>query len=131
MAAASHTGAAVKKESTQTPSVPSKVAYTTKNEAPRHGNRAPRPGSSSTVPIHPSNPGLPWYMVMARYEVGVFQGWDQVAPLVLGVSSAVYQRQPSRAYAHAHFATARSHGDIWIIAHPEDDDDDDSDYYED
>ncbi|KAK0213553.1 hypothetical protein IW262DRAFT_1466861 [Armillaria fumosa] len=132
MAAASHTGAAVKKESTQTPSVPSKVTYTAKNEVPGRGDRAPHPGSSLTMPIRPSNPGLPWYTVTAGYEVGVFQGWDQVAPLVLGVSGTVYQRQPSRAYAHAHFTTARSRGDVWIIARPEDDDDDDdSNYYED
>ncbi|KAK0497917.1 hypothetical protein EDD18DRAFT_1351733 [Armillaria luteobubalina] len=120
MAAASHSGAAVKKESTA-PSVPSKVANTMKNQAPQRANR------------DPSNSRLPWYTVMAGYEVGVFQGWDQVAPLVLGASGTVYQRQPSRAYARAHFATARSRGDVWVIARPEDDDEDDEDshYYED
>ncbi|KAK0500245.1 hypothetical protein EDD18DRAFT_1349118 [Armillaria luteobubalina] len=70
----------------------------------------------------------------AGYEVGVFQGWDQVAPLVLGVSGTVYQRQPSRAYARTHFATTRSRGNIWVITPPEDEDEDeedDSHYYED
>ncbi|KAK0475356.1 hypothetical protein EDD18DRAFT_1116060 [Armillaria luteobubalina] len=132
--ATSHTGGAVKKESTKIPSAPSKVANTAKNEAPGHGRCPPTPASSLTEPIRSSSSRLPWYMVMAGYEVGVFQGWDQVAPLVLGVSGAVYQCQPSRAYAHAHFATARSCGNIWVIAPPEDDnkdEEDDSHYYED
>ncbi|KAK0499345.1 hypothetical protein EDD18DRAFT_1349529 [Armillaria luteobubalina] len=132
--ATSHTGGAVKKESTKIPLAPSKVTNTAKNEAPGHGRHPPTPASSLTEPIPSSSSQSPWYMVMARYEVGVFQGWDQVAPLVLGVSGAVYQHQPSRAYAHAHFATARSHGNIWVIAPPEDEDEDkedDSHYYED
>ncbi|KAK0493096.1 hypothetical protein EDD18DRAFT_1108314 [Armillaria luteobubalina] len=131
-AAASHSGAAVKKESTA-PSVPSKVTNTTKNQAPQRADRDRRPGSTSTMPFQPLNSCLPWYTVTAGYEVGVFQGWDQVAPLVLGASGAVYQHQPSRAYARAHFATARSRGDVWVIARPEEDneDDEDSHYYED
>ncbi|KAK0470907.1 hypothetical protein IW261DRAFT_1572597 [Armillaria novae-zelandiae] len=129
-AAASHTGAAVKKEFTQTLSAPCKVASTSEIElgqVPGCGNCPP---TNSALPIRPSTPRLPWYMVTVGYEVGVFQGWDQVAPLVLSVSGAIYQRQRSRAHAHAHFAAARSHGDVWIVAWPDEDDEDDSYYYD-
>ncbi|KAK0478569.1 hypothetical protein EDD18DRAFT_1364718 [Armillaria luteobubalina] len=125
----------IKKESTETPSAPSKVTNTTKNEVPGRGRHPPTAGSSSTEPIRSLVSQLPWYTVMAGYEVGVFQGWDQVAPLVLGVSGTIYQRQPSCAYACAHFATARSRGNVWLIACPKDNDndneEDDSYYYED
>ncbi|KAK0477413.1 hypothetical protein IW261DRAFT_1566320 [Armillaria novae-zelandiae] len=129
-AAASHTGAAVKKEFTQTLSVPCKVASTSKIElgqAPGHGNCPP---TNSALPIHPSTPRLPWYTVMVGYEVGVFQGWDQVAPLVLGVSGAIYQHQCSRAHTCTHFAATRSRGDVWIVTRPNKDDEDDSYYYD-
>ncbi|KAK0465845.1 hypothetical protein IW261DRAFT_1426995 [Armillaria novae-zelandiae] len=129
-AAASHTGAAVKKEFTQTLLVPCKVASTSKIElgqAPRCGNRPP---TNSALPIHPSTPRLPWYTVMVGYEVGVFQGWDQVAPLVLCVSGAIYQHQCSCAHTRTHFAAARSCGDVWIVARPDKDDEDDSYYYD-
>ncbi|KAK0464002.1 hypothetical protein IW261DRAFT_1575557 [Armillaria novae-zelandiae] len=53
------------------------------------------------------------------YEVGVFQGWNIVAPLVLHVSSPIYQRHPSHATALTHYAEALENGDVEIVPRDE------------
>ncbi|KAK0505460.1 hypothetical protein EDD18DRAFT_1344282 [Armillaria luteobubalina] len=54
--ATSHTAiGAVKKESTNTPLVPSRLTNTTPNEVPRYGRHPPMAGSSSTEAIWSSS----------------------------------------------------------------------------
>ncbi|KAK0491898.1 hypothetical protein EDD18DRAFT_1358329 [Armillaria luteobubalina] len=63
---------------------------------------------------------MPWYTVTVGYEVGMFQGWNLVAPLVLCVLSPVYQCHPSRASAMAHYAETLKNDDVEIVPHDED-----------
>ncbi|KAK0498120.1 hypothetical protein EDD18DRAFT_1103727 [Armillaria luteobubalina] len=65
---------------------------------------------------------LLWYTVIVSYDVGIFQGWDQVAPLVLGVPGAVFQRHSSLASAHAHYSNAMSQDDVEVVPRPSNDD---------
>ncbi|KAK0465751.1 hypothetical protein IW261DRAFT_1427074 [Armillaria novae-zelandiae] len=76
---------------------------------------APTPGS-------PAFSQLPWYMVTVGYEVRIFQGWDQVAPLVLGVSGAVFQHHSSLTSMHAHYASALRWDDVEVVPRPSEDD---------
>ncbi|KAG6807392.1 hypothetical protein H0H92_007767 [Tricholoma furcatifolium] len=47
-----------------------------------------------------------WYIVTVGREVGVFQGWMNVQPLILGVSGGGCKRYPSKAAALAAFEAA-------------------------
>ncbi|KAK0493751.1 hypothetical protein EDD18DRAFT_1356211 [Armillaria luteobubalina] len=115
---------AVKKEATQAPSMPSKLCLSSPKivpapGTPRHDRRSP-PSSSGSPRVHTST--LLWYMVTMGYDIGIFQGWDQVAPLVIGVSSTVFQPHPSLASACTHYAGALAPNDVKVIPRPSDED---------
>ncbi|KAF5335705.1 hypothetical protein D9611_009604 [Ephemerocybe angulata] len=59
-----------------------------------------------------------WYVVTIGRQVGVFQGWHVVQPLVLGVSGACYRKYPSHEDALAAFNEALALGNVQIIAPP-------------
>ncbi|KAK0464838.1 hypothetical protein IW261DRAFT_1575077 [Armillaria novae-zelandiae] len=82
------------------------------------GEHAPAPSVTPSPQTRRST--MPWYTVTVGYEVGVFQGWNIVAPLVLRVSSPVYQHHPSRASALTHYAEALENGDVKIVPRDED-----------
>ncbi|KAK0488251.1 hypothetical protein EDD18DRAFT_1359727 [Armillaria luteobubalina] len=63
-----------------------------------------------------------WYTVTVGYEVGVFQGWDIVAPLILRVSGPIYLHHPSCVAAQAHYDNALQCGDIEIVLCDDSDD---------
>ncbi|EDQ99033.1 uncharacterized protein LACBIDRAFT_317738 [Laccaria bicolor S238N-H82] len=50
----------------------------------------------------------PFYVVTRGRNIGVFSGWENVSPLVTGVSHAVYSRVSSIAEGHARMAMARA-----------------------
>ncbi|KAK0222071.1 hypothetical protein IW262DRAFT_1296664 [Armillaria fumosa] len=68
------------------------------------GQHLPTPGAILSLHIHRSNAA--WCTVTVGYEVGVFQGWDVVAPLVLCVSGPVYLHHLSCVAAQAHYDNA-------------------------
>ncbi|KAK0492984.1 hypothetical protein EDD18DRAFT_1357388 [Armillaria luteobubalina] len=55
-------------------------------------------------------------------EVGIFQGWNAVAPLVLDVNGAVYLPHPSHATASTHYANAMANDEVEIILTDSEDD---------
>ncbi|KAK0493686.1 hypothetical protein EDD18DRAFT_1356141 [Armillaria luteobubalina] len=82
---------AVPESNNDAPSLPSKLTHA-------------RPNQQST-----------WYTVTVSYRVGIFQGWDIVAPLVPEVNSAVYLPHPSHAAASTHYANAIANDEVKII----------------
>ncbi|KAK0492638.1 hypothetical protein EDD18DRAFT_1357463 [Armillaria luteobubalina] len=86
---ASHHVPMVKNESTFV--MPDKSSNTptrlVKGTPPGRGQHSLTP---STIPsLHIRRSTAAWYTVTVGYEVGVFQGWDVIAPLVLCVSGPV------------------------------------------
>ncbi|KAK0500752.1 hypothetical protein EDD18DRAFT_1101757 [Armillaria luteobubalina] len=63
-----------------------------------------------------------WYTVTVGYRVGIFQGWNAVAPLVLDVNGAVYLPHPSHAAASTHYANAMANDEVEIILTDSEDD---------
>ncbi|KAF6747225.1 hypothetical protein DFP72DRAFT_1175067 [Ephemerocybe angulata] len=61
------------------------------------------------------SPGI-WYCVTVGSEVGVFNGWHLVQPLVSGVSGACYKRHKSESDAHAAFDAALERGHVHTVA---------------
>ncbi|KAF6764605.1 hypothetical protein DFP72DRAFT_1059572 [Ephemerocybe angulata] len=59
-----------------------------------------------------------WYVVTVGRQVGVFQGWHQVQPLVSTVPGACYRKYPSREQADAAYQQARAQGNVHIVAPP-------------
>ncbi|KAF6753837.1 hypothetical protein DFP72DRAFT_848771 [Ephemerocybe angulata] len=59
-----------------------------------------------------------WYVITVGRQVGVFQGWHIVQPLVSAVSGACYRKYPSREEALAAFNEALAMGNVQIIAPP-------------
>ncbi|KAG6825206.1 hypothetical protein H0H92_004408 [Tricholoma furcatifolium] len=68
------------------------------------------PSTSAAFPPPAANALLAnpdaWYIVTVGREVGVFQGWMTVQPLILGVSGGGCKRYPSQAAALAAFEAA-------------------------
>ncbi|KAJ6499269.1 hypothetical protein C8R45DRAFT_1093499 [Mycena sanguinolenta] len=56
-----------------------------------------------------------WYVVIVGRDVGVFQTWIDVAPLVTGVSGAVHQSFSSEIEAERIFAQALTEGKVEIV----------------
>ncbi|KAK0488130.1 hypothetical protein EDD18DRAFT_1359808 [Armillaria luteobubalina] len=112
----------VKKESTPTtPSKSSNTEIRSVQGTPLRGSqRSPTPGTMYSPRIHRST--TTWYTVTVGYEVGVFQDWDVIAPLILHVSGPIYLRHLSRAAAQAHYNNALEHGDVEIVLHDNSDD---------
>ncbi|KAJ8593717.1 hypothetical protein M405DRAFT_839047 [Rhizopogon salebrosus TDB-379] len=52
-----------------------------------------------------------WYTVTAGHVTGVFQGWHNVHPHVIGVPGACFGRHPSRAAAEEAYAQAQASSD--------------------
>ncbi|KAK0497446.1 hypothetical protein EDD18DRAFT_1104836 [Armillaria luteobubalina] len=83
------------------------------------------PDKSSNTPtrlVKGTPLGRAWYTVTVGYEVGVFQGWDVVAPLVLRVSGPVYLHHLSHVAAQAHYDNALQRGDVKIVLRDDSDD---------
>ncbi|KAH9919304.1 uncharacterized protein B0H18DRAFT_1122563 [Fomitopsis serialis] len=59
--------------------------------------------------------GVRWYCVTRGRAVGVFVGWPNVSPLVIGVPNSVYQRYPMFAVALAAFVEATANGTVFLI----------------
>jgi hypothetical protein len=53
-----------------------------------------------------------WYIITVGAEVGVFRGWANVGPLVLGHPQSVYQRVESRDTGIALFNEALNNGAV-------------------
>ncbi|KAK0505475.1 hypothetical protein EDD18DRAFT_1344300 [Armillaria luteobubalina] len=111
-----------KKESTPTtPSKSSNTEICSVQGTPLRGSqRSPTPGTMYSPRIRRST--ATWYTVTVGYEVGVFQGWDVVAPLVLHVSGPIYLHHLSRAAAQAHYNNALERGDVEIVLRDNSDD---------
>ncbi|KAK0505316.1 hypothetical protein EDD18DRAFT_1344120 [Armillaria luteobubalina] len=56
-----------------------------------------------------------WYTVTVGYQVGIFQGWNAVAPSVVDIDSAVYLPHPSHAAACAHYTDAMANDAVEIV----------------
>ncbi|KAF4587950.1 hypothetical protein EYR40_004728 [Pleurotus pulmonarius] len=72
------------------------------------------PGAPATAVYHAPDidPSLRWYLVTVGRRVGVIQGWENVAPLVLGIRGAVFNRQPSQQVGLQRFHEARSNNNV-------------------
>ncbi|KAF4583713.1 hypothetical protein EYR40_002204 [Pleurotus pulmonarius] len=72
------------------------------------------PGAPATAVYHAPDidPSLRWYLVTVGRRVGVIQGWENVAPLVLGIRGAVFNRQPSQQVGLQRFHEARSNNNF-------------------
>ncbi|KAJ8694007.1 hypothetical protein PTI98_008940 [Pleurotus ostreatus] len=79
---------------------------------PRWGAPAPAPGQYHSLDVDPS---LRWYLVTVGHAVGVFQGWENVAPLVLGARGAIFNRQPNQEAALSRFNEARTLGLVRVV----------------
>ncbi|KAF4601359.1 hypothetical protein EYR40_004957 [Pleurotus pulmonarius] len=51
-----------------------------------------------------------WYVVIVGLQVGVFRGWTNTAPLVLGVTGSIFNREPTREAAITAFNMAAASG---------------------
>ncbi|KAK0499950.1 hypothetical protein EDD18DRAFT_1102167 [Armillaria luteobubalina] len=91
-----------------------------KPTAPRKANRGRSTGSRGQHgrPTVEST----WYTVTVGYQVGIFQGWNAVAPLVVDVDGAVYLPHPSHAAACAHYANAMANDVVEIVLTDSDND---------
>ncbi|KAK0460318.1 hypothetical protein IW261DRAFT_1577803 [Armillaria novae-zelandiae] len=78
--------------------------------------------SLKIVPASGSLSQLLWYMVTVGYDVRIFQGWDQVTPLVLRISGTVFQHHSSLTSMHAHYASALRQDDVEVVPRPSEDD---------
>ncbi|KAH9918025.1 uncharacterized protein B0H18DRAFT_1123295 [Fomitopsis serialis] len=56
-----------------------------------------------------------WYCITRGQAVGIFRDWMLVAPLVIGVPNAVFQRYPTFSAALAAFMRAASNGTVAVI----------------
>ncbi|KAF7426458.1 hypothetical protein PC9H_008827 [Pleurotus ostreatus] len=79
---------------------------------PAGGAPAPAPGQYHSLDVDPS---LRWYLVTVGHAVGVFQGWENVAPLVLGARGAIFNRQPNQEAALSRFNEARTLGLVRVV----------------
>ncbi|KAK0482840.1 hypothetical protein EDD18DRAFT_1112476 [Armillaria luteobubalina] len=71
--------------------------------------------NTQTRSVKGTQQGKTWYTVTVGYEVGIFQGWDIIAPLILHVSGPIYQRHPSHVAVQAHYDNTLQHGDMEIV----------------
>ncbi|KAK0484083.1 hypothetical protein EDD18DRAFT_1361929 [Armillaria luteobubalina] len=55
-------------------------------------------------------------------EVGIFQGWNAVVPLVLDVNGAVYLPHPSHTTTSTHYTNAMANNEVEIILTDSEDD---------
>ncbi|KAK0491727.1 hypothetical protein EDD18DRAFT_1358501 [Armillaria luteobubalina] len=111
-----------KKESTPTtPSKSSNTEIRSVQGTPLRGSQcSPTPGMMYSLRIRRST--ATWYTVTVGYEVGVFQGWDVIAPLVLHVSGPVYLHHLSCVATQAHYNNALEHGNVEIVLRDDSDD---------
>ncbi|KAF7420953.1 hypothetical protein PC9H_001643 [Pleurotus ostreatus] len=56
-----------------------------------------------------------WYVVIVGLQVGVFRGWTNAAPLVLGVAGSIYNKEPTRGAAIVAFNAAAATGQVRLI----------------
>ncbi|KAJ7783213.1 hypothetical protein B0H16DRAFT_1495958 [Mycena metata] len=56
-----------------------------------------------------------WYVVTVGRDVGVFQTWLEVSPLVTGVSGALHQSFPTEEEAHEIFLLEQSRGHVRTV----------------
>ncbi|KAK0475326.1 hypothetical protein EDD18DRAFT_1367187 [Armillaria luteobubalina] len=122
--AAKNAAPAVKKEATQAPLTPSKLRLSSPKSVPALGtprhNHHPPPSSLGSPQVHTST--LPWYTVTMGYDVRIFQGWDQVTPLVIGIFGAVFQCHSSLASTHIHYVGALARDNVKVVPRPSDED---------
>ncbi|KAH9921601.1 uncharacterized protein B0H18DRAFT_1121296 [Fomitopsis serialis] len=59
--------------------------------------------------------GVRWYCVTRGRAVGVFAGWPNASPLVIGVPNSVYQRFPTFSSALAAFLEAAANGTVFVV----------------
>ncbi|KAJ7045549.1 hypothetical protein C8F04DRAFT_1065244 [Mycena alexandri] len=59
-----------------------------------------------------------WYVVTVGRDVGVFETWLEVSPLVTGVSGALHQSFPTEEEAHEIFLLEQSRGHVKTVPPP-------------
>ncbi|EMD30794.1 hypothetical protein CERSUDRAFT_100980 [Gelatoporia subvermispora B] len=57
-----------------------------------------------------------WYMITRSRAVGVFEGWETVAPHVVGVSTALYRRVRSRTKGDERYRQACTAGNVVVLS---------------
>ncbi|KAH7902898.1 hypothetical protein BJ138DRAFT_1120968 [Hygrophoropsis aurantiaca] len=70
------------------------------------------------VPTHTVPPAAAarWYVVTVGRDVGVFQGWHNVHPLVIGVPGACFTRYSTQTGAEQAFDEAVNEGAVTVVA---------------
>ncbi|KAF4593593.1 hypothetical protein EYR40_008380 [Pleurotus pulmonarius] len=72
-------------------------------------------GAANTHHVTDVDPSERWYLVTVGRTVGVFQGWQNVAPLVVGVRGSVFNRQPSQQAGLLRFNEARAANLVRVV----------------
>ncbi|KAF9489742.1 hypothetical protein BDN71DRAFT_1511843 [Pleurotus eryngii] len=79
---------------------------------PARGSPVPAAGQYHPLDIDLS---LHWYLMTVGRAVGIFQGWENVAPLVLRAQEAIFNRQPSWEVSLSHFDEVHIAGLVRIV----------------
>ncbi|KAF4565743.1 hypothetical protein EYR40_002187 [Pleurotus pulmonarius] len=104
-----------------TSATPAASAPTESIAAPAASTSAPVPDSQQTLinqeiqDEQGTGAHRRWYVVAVGLQVGVFRGWTNVAPLVLGVTGTIFNREPTREAAIIAFNNAAASGQVRII----------------
>ncbi|KAK0493510.1 hypothetical protein EDD18DRAFT_1107897 [Armillaria luteobubalina] len=105
---------------TQNDGVPPALASTPDSAVPtavpQDAPSVPAAGSSvDAAATATTGPDGPWYSIIKGRAVGVFRGWQNVTPLVTGVSRSCYLRHPTQAAAQAAFKEAIMSGSTEVL----------------
>ncbi|KAK0476288.1 hypothetical protein EDD18DRAFT_1366586 [Armillaria luteobubalina] len=105
---------------TQNDGVPPALASTPDSAVPtavpQDAPSVPATGSSvDAAATATTGPDGPWYSIIKGRAVGVFRGWQNVTPLVTGVSRSCYLRHPTQAAAQAAFKEAIMSGSTEVL----------------
>ncbi|KAK0479476.1 hypothetical protein EDD18DRAFT_1364174 [Armillaria luteobubalina] len=83
---------------------------------PQDAPSIPATGSSvDAATTGTTGPNGPWYSVSKGRAVGIFRGWQNVTPLVTGVSQSCYLHHPTQAAAQAAFKEAIMGGSTKVL----------------
>ncbi|KAK0493268.1 hypothetical protein EDD18DRAFT_1356690 [Armillaria luteobubalina] len=105
---------------TQNDGVPPTLASTPDSAVPmavpQDAPSVPAAGSSvDATTTATTGPDGPWYSIIKGQAVGIFRGWQNVTPLVTGVSRSCYLRHPTQAAAQAAFKEAIMSGSTEVL----------------
>ncbi|KAF9493247.1 hypothetical protein BDN71DRAFT_1432602 [Pleurotus eryngii] len=73
------------------------------------------PGVADNLQPSSSSAHQHWYVMIVSAQVGVFHGWTNAAPLVLGVASSIYNWEPTCKAAIVAFNAATAIDQVHLV----------------